>query len=137
MAVLPPPGSAFTFGDVLTADYVGTLTTWVWDLLYPGTTYVHASHFTEEEWELVRDSGGNVSFAPQIEIQMGHGWAPAVTALEYARVVALGGSPPEPLGEAAGATRGRGGSSPFWSPAPRWTTGRWATCSSPGGRSVR
>ena len=53
------------------------------DLLYPGTTYVHASHLTDEEWELVRDSGGNVSFAPQIEIQMGHGWAPAVTALEY------------------------------------------------------
>ena len=53
------------------------------DLLYPGTTYVHASHFTDEEWALVRDSGGNVSFAPQIEIQMGHGWAPAVTAVEY------------------------------------------------------
>ena len=53
------------------------------DLLYPGTTYVHASHFTDEEWGLVRDSGGNVSFAPQIEIQMGHGWAPAVTAAEY------------------------------------------------------
>ena len=31
------------------------------DLLYPGTTYVHASHFTDEEWGLVRDSGGNVS----------------------------------------------------------------------------
>jgi cytosine/adenosine deaminase-related metal-dependent hydrolase len=53
------------------------------DLLYPGTTYVHASHFTDEEWALARDSGGNVSFAPQIEIQMGHGWAPAVKALEY------------------------------------------------------
>ena len=53
------------------------------DLLYPNTTYIHASHLTDEEWELVRDSGGNVSFAPQIEIQMGHGWAPAVTALEY------------------------------------------------------
>ena len=53
------------------------------DLLYPNTTYVHASHFTDEEWALARDSGGNVSFAPQIEIQMGHGWAPAVTALEY------------------------------------------------------
>ncbi len=53
------------------------------DLLYPGTTYVHGSHFTDEEWALVRDSGGNVSFAPQIEIQMGHGWAPAVKALEY------------------------------------------------------
>jgi len=53
------------------------------DLLYSGTTYVHASHFTDEEWALVRDSGGNVSFAPQIEIQMGHGWAPAVKAVEY------------------------------------------------------
>ncbi len=53
------------------------------DLLYPDTTYVHASHFTDEEWALARDSGGNVSFAPQIEVQMGHGWAPAVTALHY------------------------------------------------------
>ena len=52
------------------------------DLLYPGTTYVHGSHFTDEEWQLVRDSGGNVSLAPQIEIQMGHGWAPATTAAE-------------------------------------------------------
>lgn len=53
------------------------------DLLYPNTTYIHASHFTDEEWALVRDSGGNVSFSPQVEIQMGHGWAPAVTALAY------------------------------------------------------
>jgi cytosine/adenosine deaminase-related metal-dependent hydrolase len=59
------------------------------DLLYPGTTYVHASHFTDEEWDLVRDSGGNVSLAPQIEIQMGHGWAPAVTALEYGIPIGL------------------------------------------------
>ncbi len=53
------------------------------DLLLPNTTYVHGSHFTDEEWGIVRDSGGNVSFAPQIEIQMGHGWAPAVKALEH------------------------------------------------------
>jgi 5-methylthioadenosine/S-adenosylhomocysteine deaminase len=58
-------------------------------LLYPNTTYVHASHFTDEEWALVRDSGGNVSFAPQIEVQMGHGWAPAVTALEYGVPIGL------------------------------------------------
>jgi cytosine/adenosine deaminase-related metal-dependent hydrolase len=50
------------------------------DLLYPNTTYIHASHLTDEEWLLVRDSGGNVSFAPQIETQMGHGWAPAQRA---------------------------------------------------------
>jgi cytosine/adenosine deaminase-related metal-dependent hydrolase len=59
------------------------------DLLYPNTTYVHASHFTDEEWALARDSGGNVSFAPQIEVQMGHGWAPAVTALEYGLPIGL------------------------------------------------
>jgi cytosine/adenosine deaminase-related metal-dependent hydrolase len=59
------------------------------DLLYPDTTYVHGSHFTDEEWALVRDSGGNVSFAPQIEVQMGHGWAPAVKALEYAIPIGL------------------------------------------------
>jgi cytosine/adenosine deaminase-related metal-dependent hydrolase len=59
------------------------------DLLYPNTTYVHGSHFTPDEWALVRDSGGNVSFAPQIELQMGHGWAPGVTALEHGVPVGL------------------------------------------------
>jgi 5-methylthioadenosine/S-adenosylhomocysteine deaminase len=59
------------------------------DLLYPRTTYVHGSHFTDEEWALVRDSGGNVSLAPQIEIQMGHGWAPAATAVEYGVPIGL------------------------------------------------
>jgi cytosine/adenosine deaminase-related metal-dependent hydrolase len=50
------------------------------DLLYPNTTYIHSSHLLEDEWLMVRDSGGNVSLAPQIELQMGHGWAPAATA---------------------------------------------------------
>jgi cytosine/adenosine deaminase-related metal-dependent hydrolase len=50
------------------------------DLLYPNTTYIHSSHLTDEEWGLVLDSGGNVSLAPQIELQMGHGWAPAQKA---------------------------------------------------------
>ncbi|HET9520631.1 MAG TPA: amidohydrolase family protein [Candidatus Limnocylindrales bacterium] len=50
------------------------------DLLYPNTTYIHSSHLLEDEWLMVRDSGGNVSLAPQIELQMGHGWAPAQTA---------------------------------------------------------
>lgn len=59
------------------------------DLLYPGTTYVHASHLTDEEWELVGDSGGTVSFSPQIEIQMGLGWAPAVKAAEYGVPIGL------------------------------------------------
>ena len=50
------------------------------DLLYPNTTYIHSSHLNDDEWLMVRDSGGNVSLAPQIELQMGHGWAPAQKA---------------------------------------------------------
>ncbi len=49
-------------------------------LLYPNTTYIHSSHLLDDEWLMVRDSGGNVSLAPQIELQMGHGWAPAQKA---------------------------------------------------------
>ena len=52
-------------------------------LLYPKTTYVHSSHLTDEEWGMVRDSGANVSFAPMVELQMGHGWAPAVKAKSF------------------------------------------------------
>ncbi len=50
------------------------------NLLHPNTTYIHSSHLLEDEWQMVVDSGSNVSFAPQIELQMGHGWAPGVTA---------------------------------------------------------
>jgi cytosine/adenosine deaminase-related metal-dependent hydrolase len=38
---------------------------------------------------MVRDSGGNVSFAPQIELQMGHGWAQAVKAIDYGVPIGL------------------------------------------------
>ncbi|HEU0236139.1 MAG TPA: amidohydrolase family protein [Candidatus Limnocylindrales bacterium] len=59
------------------------------DLLYPGTTYIHSSHLLDDEWLMVRDSGGNVSLAPQIELQMGHGWAPAATASKLGIPVGL------------------------------------------------
>ncbi|HLO34979.1 MAG TPA: amidohydrolase family protein, partial [Candidatus Deferrimicrobium sp.] len=58
-------------------------------LLYPNTTYIHSSHLLEDEWKMVRDSGGNVSLAPQIEMQMGHGWAPAQIAEELGIPVGL------------------------------------------------
>ena len=59
------------------------------DLLYPNTTYVHGSHLLEDEWQMVADSGGNISLAPQIELQMGHGWAPAQTAQKLGIPVGL------------------------------------------------
>jgi cytosine/adenosine deaminase-related metal-dependent hydrolase len=58
-------------------------------LLFPNTTYIHSSHLLDDEWQMVKDSGGNVSLAPQIELQMGHGWAPAQTAEDLGIPVGL------------------------------------------------
>jgi len=52
-------------------------------LLGPDTTYIHCCHFSDEEWQLVKDSGGTISLAPQVELQMGHGWPPVLKAMEY------------------------------------------------------
>jgi cytosine/adenosine deaminase-related metal-dependent hydrolase len=56
-----------------------------WGLLGSDTTYVHACHLSDEEWQLVKDSGGTISVAPQVEVQMGHGWPP----LRHARNLGL------------------------------------------------
>jgi cytosine/adenosine deaminase-related metal-dependent hydrolase len=52
-------------------------------LLGPDTTYIHCCYFSEEEWRLVADSGGTISIAAQVEVQMGHGWPPVMKAIEY------------------------------------------------------
>jgi cytosine/adenosine deaminase-related metal-dependent hydrolase len=61
------------FGMIKQLDALG--------LLGPDTTYIHCCHFSEDEWALVRDSGGTISIAPQVEVQMGHGWPPVLKAL--------------------------------------------------------
>ncbi|MFJ8630123.1 amidohydrolase family protein [Streptomyces sp. NPDC093568] len=52
-------------------------------LLGPDTTYIHCCYLHEDEWRMVADSGGTVSIAPQVEVQMGHGWPPVMKAVEY------------------------------------------------------
>jgi 5-methylthioadenosine/S-adenosylhomocysteine deaminase len=52
-------------------------------LLRERTTYIHCCYLSEDEWRLVADSGGTVSIAPQVEVQMGHGWPPVMKAIEY------------------------------------------------------
>jgi 5-methylthioadenosine/S-adenosylhomocysteine deaminase len=52
-------------------------------LLRAGDTYVHCCYFSDEEWQLVADSGGLVSIAPQVEQQMGHGYPPVLKSLHY------------------------------------------------------
>jgi 5-methylthioadenosine/S-adenosylhomocysteine deaminase len=53
------------------------------DLLGPDTTYIHCCYFSDEEWQLVADSRGTISIAPQVEVQMGHGWPPIMKSLDY------------------------------------------------------
>jgi 5-methylthioadenosine/S-adenosylhomocysteine deaminase len=52
-------------------------------LLGPDTTYIHSCYFSDEEWKLVAESRGTVSIAPQVEMQMGHGWPPVMKARSY------------------------------------------------------
>ncbi len=56
-------------------------------LIGPGlgsdTTYIHCCYFSEEEWDLVEQSGGTISIAAQIEMQMGHGWPPVMKARQH------------------------------------------------------
>src|SRR5512134_1374672 len=52
-------------------------------LLGADTTYIHSCYFSDEEWQLVADSRGTVSIAPQVEMQMGHGWPPVMKARSY------------------------------------------------------
>jgi cytosine/adenosine deaminase-related metal-dependent hydrolase len=52
-------------------------------LLGPDTMYIHCCYFSDEEWKLVAESRGKISIAPQVEMQMGHGWPPIVKARSY------------------------------------------------------
>jgi cytosine/adenosine deaminase-related metal-dependent hydrolase len=53
------------------------------NLLGPDTTYIHCCYFSDEEWQLVKDTGGRISIASQVEMQMGHGQPPVGKALKY------------------------------------------------------
>src|SRR5262245_28508603 len=52
-------------------------------LLGPDMTFIHSCYLSDEEWELVVKSKGTISIAPQVEMQMGHGWPPVAKARSY------------------------------------------------------
>jgi cytosine/adenosine deaminase-related metal-dependent hydrolase len=52
-------------------------------VLGPDVTYIHCTTFTEAAWKRVKDSGGHVSIAAPIEMEMGHGVPPIQAALEH------------------------------------------------------
>lgn len=46
------------------------------------TTFIHCCYLSDEEWKLLADTGGTVSIAAQVEMQMGHGWPPVVRSMQ-------------------------------------------------------
>jgi cytosine/adenosine deaminase-related metal-dependent hydrolase len=52
-------------------------------LLGPDTTFIHCCYFSEHEWQRVSETGGRISIAAQVELQMGHGWPPVNKSLQF------------------------------------------------------
>ena len=51
-------------------------------LMGPDVTYIHCCNLSPEEWKLIADSGGGVSLAAPIEMEMGHGVPPFQETLD-------------------------------------------------------
>ena len=49
----------------------------------PDNEYIHCTQLDETHWKMITDSGGKVSIAPAIEMQMRHGMPPLQTALDH------------------------------------------------------
>jgi len=52
-------------------------------LLGSDTTYIHCCYFSDHEWRRVADTGGTISIAAQVELQMGHGWPPVNKSYQF------------------------------------------------------
>jgi 5-methylthioadenosine/S-adenosylhomocysteine deaminase len=52
-------------------------------LLGPDTTYIHCNYLSDEEFQLIADTGGKVSISPLVEMAMGHGTPPTARALAH------------------------------------------------------
>jgi cytosine/adenosine deaminase-related metal-dependent hydrolase len=52
-------------------------------VLGPDVTYIHCTTFTDQAWKRVQDSGGHVSIAAPIEMEMGHGVPPIQAAIDH------------------------------------------------------
>ncbi len=58
-------------------------------LLGPDITFVHCCYFSEHEWQRVADTGGTISIAAQVELQMGHGWPPVSKSYQFGMAPSL------------------------------------------------
>jgi len=49
----------------------------------PDNEYIHCTQLTETHWKMIADTGGKVSIAPAIEMQMRHGMPPIQEAIDH------------------------------------------------------
>jgi len=52
-------------------------------LMGPDNEYIHCTQLNETHWKMIADTGGKLSIAPAIEMQMRHGMPPLQTALDH------------------------------------------------------
>ncbi|MBB3396163.1 amidohydrolase family protein [Rhizobium sp. BK060] len=52
------------------------------DLLWPGTVYVHCNNLADDEYRMIRDSGGYISMSPCAEMYVGFGMPATRNALQ-------------------------------------------------------
>ncbi len=53
------------------------------DAMGPDVTYIHCPNLAATEWQMIGNTGGNVSIACPIEMEMGHGVPPIQQALDH------------------------------------------------------
>src|SRR5262245_51953758 len=58
-------------------------------LMGPDVTYIHCCRLAPEEWKLIADTGGGISVAAPIEMEMGHGVPPFQQTLDLKIPVSL------------------------------------------------
>jgi 5-methylthioadenosine/S-adenosylhomocysteine deaminase len=52
-------------------------------LMGPDNEYIHCTQLNETHWKMIADTGGKISIAPAIEMQMGHGMPPLQTSIDH------------------------------------------------------
>ena len=54
-------------------------------LMKPDNTYINCCTLTDDEWKFIRDTGGMLSIAGWVEMNMGHGTPPIQKAIDLVR----------------------------------------------------
>lgn len=66
----------------ISVHIVGSMGAITQDAMGPDVTYIHCTRLTPDAWRMIADTGGHVSIAGPIEMQMRHGIPPLQEALD-------------------------------------------------------